>query len=188
MTEKVYSYVVIGMITGEHFIEDLRLRVPYRTPVPITDADFLNSKDLNRAVQQKYVKVVAQASIPSPAPTGNNPVLERRIGELQTALRESEKAREILEQKIDNQGGQLAAILAAIEKIPERTVVVAGNGNGASKAPGTEVVGGDAPMFIPENIPLGDRARINMHESEGEADLAEAARKLRELRKRQGEG
>jgi len=185
MIDKVYSYVVIGMITGDHFIEDLRLRVPYRTPVPITDNDFLSSKDLNRAIQQKYVKVVAQASIPSPAPTGNNPILERRIGELQNALKESEKAREVLEQKIDNQGGQLAAILAAIEKIPERTVVVAGKGNGAFKS---EVVGGDAPMFIPENIPLGDRARINMHESEGEADLEEAARKLRELRKRQGGG
>jgi hypothetical protein len=186
MTEKVYSYVVIGMITGEHFIEDLKLRVPYRTPRPITEVDFLNSKDLNRAVQQKYVKVVAQASIPTPVTSGNNPVLERRIGELQNALRESENAREILEQKIDNQGDQLTAILAAIEKIPERTVVVAGNG--ASKAPVSEVVGGDVPMFIPENIPLGNRARINMHESEGEADLGEAAQKLRELRKRQGGG
>ena len=187
MSDKVYSYVVIWMISGEHFIEDLKLRVPYRTPMPITEADFLNSKDLNRATQQNLVKVVAQASIPSPIPQGGvNPVMVRQIEELQVALRDSEKARKGLEAKIDTQDEKLEAILAAIQKIPERTVVVT-SGNGASK-PVSDVVGGEAPMYFPENLSIGTDARINMHESEGDANLEEAAQKLRELRKRQGGG
>jgi hypothetical protein len=186
VSDKVYSYVVLGMITGEHYIEDLKLRVPYRTPVPITEADFLTSKDLNRAAQQNLVKVVAQSSIPSPLPFSVNVQgLERRVEELQVALLDSERARKGLELKIDTQDGKLEAILAAIQQIPERTVVV--SGNGASTKP-SEVVGGEAPMFFQENMPLGTDARINLHESEGEANLGEAAQKLRELRKRQDGG
>lgn len=186
MTDKVYSYVVFGMITGEHMIEDLRIRVPYRTAVPITEADYLNSRDLHRAVQQGYVKVTAQASIPTPLPAPGVLVagLERRVEELQQALRSSEDSRRGLEAKIDSQGQQLEVILAAIQKIPERTVVVAGTGRAE---PGSQVVGGAVPMFIPSNIDMGDGARINLGEAEQASDLAQAAQKLRELRKRQGQ-
>lgn len=190
MSEKVYSYVVIGMITGEHYVEDLRLRVPYRTPVPITEVDFLNSKDLNRAAQQNLVKVVAQASIPGPMPSGHSPGLERKVEQLTAQLAESEKSRQELASQIETQGSQLSEILAAIKSIPAQTVVVHGsssatNGNGHKKS---EVVGGDVPMFIPDHTPIGTDARINMVESEGKADVGEAAKKLRELRKSQGGG
>ena len=114
-------------------------------------------------------------------------MMVRQIEELQVALRDSEKARKGLEAKIDTQDEKLEAILAAIQKIPERTVVTSSNGNGASK-PVSDVVGGEAPMYFPENLSIGTDARINMHESEGDANLEEAAQKLRELRKRQGGG
>jgi hypothetical protein len=191
MSEKVYSYVVMGMISGEHYIEDLKLRVPYRTPMPITENDFLSSKDLNRAVQQNLVKVVAQSSIPSPMPPSQVSVqgLERKIESLQSTLAASEKARNELEasmaQRLAAQEGQLSAILAAIKEIPApQTVVVQGTGNGQTSKQ-SEVVGGEVPMFIPEHTPIGTDARIQMTTGEGQTDLGEAAKKLRELRKQQ---
>jgi hypothetical protein len=193
MSEKVYSYVVMGLITGEHYIEDLKLRVPYRTPMPITEEDFLSSKDLCRAVQQNLVKVVAQASIPSPTPHNNVLGLERRIESLQSTLAESERARKELEvtmaARLANQEDQLSAILRAIKEIPAtQTVVVQGTGNGHSSPKQSEVVGGEVPMFIPDHTPIGTDARIQMTTGEGQADLGEAARKLRELRKAQAPG
>lgn len=191
MSDKVYSYVVMGMITGEHYIEDLKLRVPYRTPMPITENDFLSSKDLNRAVQQNLVKVVAQASIPTPAAPSQVNVqgLERRIESLQSTLAESVAARKELEEtmaaKLAAQEGQLAAILQAIRNIPASQTVVQGT-NGQPVPKQSDVVGGEVPMFIPEHTPLGTDARIQMTLGEGQADLGEAARKLRELRKQQG--
>lgn len=191
MSDKVYSYVVMGMITGEHYIEDLKLRVPYRTPMPITENDFLSSKDLNRAVQQNLVKVVAQASIPTPAAPSQVNVqgLERRIESLQSTLAESVAARKELEEtmaaKLAAQEGQLAAILQAIRNIPASQTVVQGT-NGQPVPKQSDVVGGEVPMFIPEHTPLGTYARIQMTLGEGQADLGEAARKLRELRKQQG--
>jgi len=191
MSEKVYSYVVMGLITGEHYIEDLRLRVPYRTPMPITENDFLSSKDLNRAVQQNLVKVVAQSSIPSPMPPSQVNVqgLERKIESLQSTLAASEKARNDLEasmaQRLAAQDGQLSAILAAIKGIPaSQTVVVQGTVKGQTSTQ-SDVVGGEVPMFIPDHTPIGTDARIQMTTGEGQAGLGEAAKKLRELRKQQ---
>jgi hypothetical protein len=117
--------------------------------------------------------------------------LERRIESLQSTLAESVKARKDLEEtmaaKLAAQEGQLAAILAAIQSIPaSQTVVVQGTVNGQSKQ--SDVVGGEVPMFIPDHTPIGTDARIQMTLGEGEADLGEAARKLRELRKQQGTG
>ena len=191
MSEKVYSYVVMGLITGEHYIEDLRLRVPYRTPMPITENDFLSSKDLNRAVQQNLVKVVAQSSIPSPMPPSQVNVqgLERKIESLQSTLAASEKARNELEasmaQRLAAQDGQLSAILAAIKGIPAPQTVVVQGVNGQSLPKQSEVVGGEVPMFIPDHTPIGTDARIQMTTGEGQAGLGEAAKKLRELRKQQ---
>lgn len=195
MTEKVYSYVVVGMVTGEHFLADLNLRIPYRTPIPITDADYVNSRDLNRAVQQNLVKVFAQSSIPDPLPPSYASVagLEQKVEKLHLALADSERlrkeeaeARRDLEGRIAAQGRTLEDILSAIKSIPApQTVVVQGGMGGVLPKP-SEVVGGDAPMFIPENIPLGDSARISPATREGSSDIGEAARKLRELRKTQG--
>lgn len=193
MTEKVYSYVVIGMVTGEHYVEDLKLRVPYKTAMPITENDFLNSKDLNRAAQQNLVKVVAQASVPSSTPSLPNVVgLERKIDQLESALRASEtaraeevQARKDLETKIEAQNTTLSQILSAVQAIPApQTVVVQGGGNGVGKP--SDVVGGDVPMFIPENIPIGTDARITLPTKESSSDVGEAAQKLRQLRKSQG--
>lgn len=196
MSEKVYSYVVIGMVTGEHYIEDLKLRVPYRTPIPITDTDFINSKDLNRAVQQNLVKVVAQASIPSPMPTlPNINGLELQVEQLNSALKDSQKAHQEevqarlrLETEIKSQNEKLNQILSAIQSLPAPQTVVVQGTNGTSGSRASEVVGGDVPMFIPENIPTGDAARISLPTSESSTDIGEAAQKLRQLRKTQGGG
>lgn len=46
---------VVGMVTGTHIIEDLRITVPYRVAVTIAAEDVLRSRDLQIALQQKKI-------------------------------------------------------------------------------------------------------------------------------------
>jgi hypothetical protein len=182
------------MVTGEHYLEDLKLRVPYRTPIALTEADYLTSKDLHRAVAQNLVKIIPYASVPGPYPNQqtinvNLQGLETQVEELRRALAISEKRNQTFEERVEQQGHQLTAILEAVGKIADRpvtTTIINQSGNGSS-AKSSEVVGGEVPRFIPDNIDMGE-ARINTQASEGEATLEESARKLREVRKKQAGG
>ncbi len=47
--------VVVGLVTGDHKIEDINVVVPHMVATPITPDQMCNSRDLNIALQQKKI-------------------------------------------------------------------------------------------------------------------------------------
>lgn len=189
------SYTIMGRVSGHHYIEDLRLMVPYRVAVTISAEDYLRSKDLHRALQQGTIMELQYApNIPTQAMTRPHPVAVpttapdpsylKGLGSQVEELRREVAGYKGLESKLEQQGYQLEAILGAIKDI-HTTTVIENRYMGAIPGPSSDVVGGDAPAFIPSQIvPTEAQARVNIQTAEG-ADIGKAASKLRELRKRQ---
>jgi len=57
------SVVVVGLVAGVHVIEDIRVEVPYRIAVTISDIDAVRSRDLDVSIQTKKVLRV-QGALP----------------------------------------------------------------------------------------------------------------------------
>lgn len=55
------NVVVVGLVSGNHFIEDIRVEVPYRMAVPIPAEAVVRSRDLQRAIQEKKLLKVEGA-------------------------------------------------------------------------------------------------------------------------------
>lgn len=185
MTTPVYSHAAMGLVTGDHFVEDIRIRVGYRDTVPINEHDYLRSRDLHRAAQQGLIKLIPYAAVPQPMP-GQYPnlqKLEHEVSELRQALVQSQ-------QREAGLGNKLDSILAAIGQlsVPQAQLVQAGNGGAPATARvvGSDVVGGEVPMFIPSQIEMGTSARLNTQKSKGDTRVDEAAEKLRALKKARG--
>jgi hypothetical protein len=186
------DYVVAGMVTGTHVIEDIGIPVPHQVAVRIPADLAHRSKDLWRGLQQNRLfllkggfsisgapeGVVIEAP-EAPAPNNNLTEENRRLcQELDSAKKENDALRKTLQA----QEGKLEAILMAIGRLGEGQVVV----QAASVKAAVEAVGGEVPMFIPSDVkPKGAESSIQVIEgtSEGTAVL-DAAQKLKELRRK----
>lgn len=106
---------------------------------------------------------------------------------LREALRQSTQQGHQLQASMDNLSQQLATLTNAVSKIPaQQTVVVQGAGAVAAQTL-SEVVGGDIPMFIPEDLAPKDAVvQLQVQESSSDGDaVSEAQSRLRKLRKGQ---
>lgn len=188
------DYVVTGLVTGTHIIEDIGVPVPHQIAVRIPVELALRSRDLQIGIQQKRLfllkggsglSVVAPSNGHMPAaplkspPPSNAPSEEtqRLRQDLATARQENAELRAALKA----QDEKLGAILEAIGKLGQGTIAV----EGVQAA--VEAVGGEAPMFIPSDGLKSKGAETNIKVAEETvtgASVADAASKLRGLRKK----
>jgi hypothetical protein len=190
---------VAGVVTGTHIIEDIRVAVPHKMAVYIPAEQALRSKDLHRALQQGLLfKLDGGSGLrsddqppPEAQPSGTTRFisLEQENKRLMRELDEAHRREEGLKQAISALQEQLGAILKVLGRIEARPdpapVVVQAGG---TVVPLPEVVGGDTPSFIPDEI-LPKDAETNIRVQKGTAEgsaVIGAASRLRELRRSKG--
>lgn len=182
--------------TGEpFFIEDIKVYVPHREAVFIPAEKVLASRDLHRAIATKAVFTLTSTMLPAgmpvvkvdpkpiPSDKARLEALERENQALRARLADSTQIQS-LEQK-------LQAVLEAVGRIESAkpTVVIGGPGATAHVpsvfGPINEAVGGDVPMFIPDNLAPADvNMNVEVKQQVTESgSVAGAASKLRQLRK-----
>jgi len=199
---------VVGCVTGTHLIEDLKIAVPFRCSVTISAEDVLRSRDLSIAIQQKKVFTLINhmgglrvRGNPPPKALPAAPAAVSRgdsaIPELQRALRALEASNKELIASRSREGALQDALAAnqellkgiqgSLQRIEAKEPVVVQGGVVAGTArSSSDVVGGEAPQFIPKKIkPQDVETRITVEKQEGTADLDASRSKLRELRRKQ---
>jgi len=189
---------VIGMVAGNHVIEDIGRDVAFRTLVVIPEDQALISKDLWRAISQGFLCQVPSA--PYPSGTAGAPQdpdkarLEKYTAQLEALAARLQTENEALKRQLDGSAhahsAKLDEILKAIQSgvAASPAVGVAPPVAGAPAAkPVEEVVDGSAPTFLPAEIRSKDLdARINIQGEESTSDaVTEAADLLRQLRKKE---
>lgn len=184
---------IVGVVTGEHLIEDIKVLVPHKTAVFISAEDYLRSKDLHRALSQGRVFRIDAAAMygtnsppeppPPPRPDPDNQRLRQELAE--AAAREAGLTQVLM--KIQQ---EMADIKAGLGRLESRPAVAAGpQTTQVARAQDETWVDGDAPTFIPTKIMPEDttaQIRVEKQVAEG-SSLNEASNKLRELRKK-GQG
>lgn len=199
--------VVAGLVTGVHVLEDIKVAVPHKVAVRIPAAVALQSKDLWRSISQGRVfKLDGGSGVVTHGTTASAD--SARIGQLEAALAtanaenkklrqqlaESEARNGGLQQVLAGFSGQLQGIqgvLGRLENLPaalqgvvavpqQQGVPVAGQVVQANP----EVVGGEAPKFIPDIKPTDATTQIQVKKEVTDgSSLQNASSKLRQLRK-----
>lgn len=180
--------------TGDpFFIEDIKVYVPHRQAVFIPVDKVLASRDLHIALNTKAIFALTSTINPgraveapkAPAPVSDDKArmeaLERENLALKVRLAEAPKL-QTLEQ-------QMRALIEAVGRIEATRQVVTMpamiHNPAMALSQATEAVGGDVPMFIPDNLAPAD-VSMNVEikqEVTGSGSVAGAASKLRQLRK-----
>jgi hypothetical protein len=184
---------VVGLVAGTHLIEDISRDVPYGMVVVIPADMALASKDLWRAINQKFLYRLP--SIPNtqqvaPMTDQEKQRLERYARELEShVLRLQSENQELKEQlkawqdKSDAiMAGKLDSILAMLQAgVPvQGGAVVRGNDSSQKTIP---LVDGSAPTFLPSEIRSKDlEARIDVQPESSSSGVSEAAERLRKMR------
>lgn len=190
---------VIGLVMSTHVIEDIAMDVPHGVTVIIPADKAARSKDLWRAISQKCLFQIKTAGppvgfVPGSADRKDAVAIQSRLAALESrnsSLESESKAlREQLAAAQARQQGTLEAILEQLKNQPAPQVVQlsgSGGSNGSS-VKSSEVVGGDAPTFIPGQIrPDGAETRIGTQEVTAESDVGSVADRLKKLRERQNQ-
>jgi hypothetical protein len=194
------SITVIGLVAETHYIEDIRVQVPYRMAVVVPAPLAFRSRDLQTALQQRRVMqlgnvlpagsvyrgtgAVPGASNPNPLPVPAEEPAQWKA-ERESLLRELESSRaqtvqlrtmnEALQSLLTTMSGQLTGIQRVLETLKLQGVLV----------PTPERVTEVAPMFIPDNIRTeASEVSITVPESKVDTDLSGARGALRALRTR----
>ena len=195
--------IVAGLVTGTHLIEDIGVAVPHQIAVHIPADQALRSKDLWRGIQQgKLFKLdggsgfhVGSARTAEASRLANLESENHRLTlELAEARRELEAERNRNHGLVDVLAGlqaQLQGVQAAVGRLGDasRDVHNTQVGPGApSVAAPNGAVGGEAPTFLPDRIrPEAAVAQIRpATETTESSNVANAASKLREMRKQPG--
>jgi hypothetical protein len=184
--------MVTKTVTGVHFIEDIKINVPHQVAVYIPADKALNSKDLHRALSAKIIFQLSSSMFLQQAQTPDYERLRQLALEQENLLLREALARsnqQGVELKssvttIEQQMQTLIATLGRIESAP-RIVQVTGQPASVVRAPESEVVGGEVPMFIPDNdLPADADVHLEVKQQEGSGDtVSEAQSRLRQLRK-----
>jgi hypothetical protein len=176
--------------TGVSFLADIKVYVPHQEAVYIPANQALSSVDLHRALNTKEIfqlsstlqhqNVVPQEDTKSVALETENRLLREQLARSQQQSEDLQTSMSSLERQM----GELVGVVKVLTEAP-RTVVQAVGASVA--APTTEAVGGDVPMFLPDNIVPTDAAvHIQVQQSSSSSDkVSAAASKLREMRRGQ---
>lgn len=177
--------------TGVSFLADIKVYVPHKEAVYIPANQALSSVDLHRALNTKEIFQLSstlqqQGVVPQEDPKKVALETENRI--LRDQLARSQQQGDALQTSMSSLQRQMGELLGAVKVMAEtpRTVVQVAAG-AAVPAQTTEAVGGDVPMFLPDNIVPTDAAvHIQVQQSSSNSDkVSVAASKLREMRRGQ---
>jgi len=179
---------VMGLVTGTHYLEDIRMTVPDGVITRIPGDTALRSKDLWRAIAQKFVRQVKTVPAPAKVVSTPEPIIvpvvvppvpdkhQELEAKTQALEAENKGLRDILKVAQDQQQ-KLDAILAAIQG-----GLVARVSTGAEQ-PAYGAVDMSAPQFIPSEIkPKDVDSHIEEKTGEQKAGVSGAADILRKLK------
>jgi hypothetical protein len=180
--------VVVGLSTGDVFIEDIQVVVPHKVAVYIPADKALRSKDLYRVLgQQRVFKLDGGTGVSFDS--GQPDDRDARILELEQENSNLRAQLEIVKTSSMQQIlGKIQELQAGIGRLETLTV---DNPPSLVRVPTVLAhgpVGGDAPTFLPSEIKPKDaeaQIRIDKQVSEG-SSLDEAGSKLKELRRKAG--
>jgi hypothetical protein len=190
---------VLGMVAGNHVIEDLGRDVAYRTIVVIPEDQALMSKDLWRGISQGFLFQVPSAPYQTQAAALPDPdrarldkyvyELEAHVLRLQMDRDRLENEKTALKRQLDDSADH-SAKLDAILKAVQSGVSTGPQHFQAPLARPTphdnDFVDGSAPTFLPAEIhPKDLDARINIRGEEATSGVvSDAADRLRQFRKK----
>lgn len=187
------DYVVAGMVTGTHVIEDIGIPVPHQVAVRIPANLAHRSKDLWRGLQQKrlflltggtFVDSGVEAQQVVAVPVADDTESCRLRKELEAAKKENEALRGVLG-VLQAQDDKLEAILTVLGQLSTNPQAVVAPVSVAKVE--NDVVGGEVPMYIPSDglKPKDAEANLQVVENTLEGDsVKDAAQKLKKLRSR----
>lgn len=197
--------IVAGLVTGGHFIEDIQVSVPHKVAVWIPAEKALGSKDLYRALGQNLLFKLDGGGISAdtapPVDSNESKVLiaglESEIRSLKVQNSTLTQQNTLLTQLLTGLQQQMETLSQGITRLEAKpSVVTVTNSPGISTKPAqstpvvSEVVGGEVPTFLPSTGSLKDvETQINITTQVSEESPVNAANsKLRELRKKSGNG
>lgn len=211
-----HGMIVVGRVAGTHLLEDLKIAVPHNVAVSITPEQMVQSKDLWRALNQNHIFKLDGGALHavtprSPSPnTGEIARLQREVKDLQRQLREAHAKNEGLQRALIGLNTNIDGILAAIGSLKDNggpspvalppnmmqlltQLLAQGGVQGAAviaSGPVSEAVGGEAPVFIQDEIrPKDATANIQIEKKPTEgSDVTAATSRLKELRRGQESG
>ena len=184
---------VVGLVAGNHLIEDIARDVPYGSVVSIPADLALISKDLWRSISQKFLYQLP--TIPTTQAVSIMPdekqrlehyakELEGHVSRLESENRDLKEQLKGWQEKSDAMmAGKLDSILAMLQSgVPvQGGAFVRGNDSSQREVP---MVDGSAPTFLPSEIrPKDLEARIDVQPASSSSGVSEAAERLRKLRK-----
>lgn len=185
---------VMGLVSGNHVLEDISRDVPYGVVTTIPGELAVQSKDLWRAISQRYILLISTMAptlqqTPSPVFSSERQYLEKQIGELSTRLSTLENENRLLREQGESQTLQkLNEIISALQQNKHVTVVNEvvriEEKPKIKEKPEEEKVDGTAPMFFPRRIYPDDvSVRIDVQGESASSEVVGAANRLREIRK-----
>lgn len=190
--------IVAGLVTGTHLIEDIGVAVPHKVAVHIPADQALRSKDLWRGLDQgKLFKLDGGCIQVNRVPAGESgeiATLRAEVARLETENKrlkidaETERLRaDGFQTVLGGLEAQLAGVRQAIGKLGDLPRVVhVVQGTAAVSGPSADVVGGDAPTFIPDRIRPAEDVETQIRTETATAEksnVSSAASKLREMKK-----
>lgn len=172
--------------TGTFYIEDIQVLISHKEPTYIPGNKAVMSTDLHRALGTKILfQLMSTLPLqPQKSPEqGRMDTLEHENRLLREALAKSTSSTQALERQVAN-------LVGAVEKLaatPAQVVQVVNQGGPAAvaQAPVSEAVGGETPMFIPDDLVPKEGVDVQLRVQEGVSEgssVSEAASRLRKLR------
>lgn len=187
MTQSNGDVRVVGLVSGNHLIEDIARNVAYGEVTVIPGELALMSKDLWRSLSQKFLYQLP--TIPTtqamPASSDTEKVrLERYAKELESLVSrleaENRDLKAQLQKKEQDTASKLDSILSAIQSGIQVSSGPRGNDSAQKR---DDFVDGSAPAFIPSEIVPKDVAVHIDIQGESGSSVSGAAERLRKLRK-----
>jgi outer membrane murein-binding lipoprotein Lpp len=183
---------VFGLVVGTYVLSDIGMAVPYGREVLIPGDKAVRSKDLQKGLSQRCLFQLPDnpPSYTAPATFIRDDVLQERIRSLELQVQSLTAHNTRLESENDQlresvraattHGDRLDTILQAIQ---QRGVSVV-HTQGERPAQVNELADGTAPQFLPAEItPKNAEVRIHTVTEAGSANIADAAERLRKLRR-----
>jgi vacuolar-type H+-ATPase subunit H len=196
----VSDVTVFGLVAGIHFITDLGVGVPHGHTVTIPADKANKSKDLWRAIGQKYICLIQSgpyvqrnviippgstepvAAAPDPSLAARQQALEEENKRLREALEKQRQDALAAEQRATVKLDTILELLRTQGPSTTTIVQVQGNGGPLVRAAVPE---DNTPTFIPATIrPENTESRIEAKKTESDSTLSGASDKLRELRRK----
>lgn len=193
---------VVGLVAGNHLIEDISRDVPYGVVVVIPADLALISKDLWRSLNQKFLyqlPTIPTTQQADPMQDQEKHRLERYARELESHVSRLESENRMLKEQlksVESQASKIEALqglksdptlgskLDSILLMLQAGVPAQGGIRGNNPSQRGSEIDGSAPTFLPSEIRQKDlEARIDIQPESNSSNVSEAAERLRKLRK-----